>query len=426
MMYAPFWRDFPELSGGLLAGVIILPIFFFGVLKRLKAVTVLDTKLARSRMVDKAKDEFLAAMSHELRTPMNGVLGMAETLRETKLDNQQKEQLHIITRSVESLLHIINDILDYSKLAAKNLTLNLKPIDLKQILTDAQLLMESEASEKGLKLVFNFPENQHQYFMGDADRIRQMVYNLVGNAIKFTEYGKVELDFRISEDQEETLVKLVVTDTGIGIPSNRLESIFGHFEQADSSNTRKYDGTGLGLSISRQLARMMGGDIGVQSEEGNGSVFTASLRLKKCAPPVAVQITSEQPLPDFGFKALVVEDNKFNQVVVLNLLKKIGITCEVAENGKEALEVIGKSEFDLVFMDVRMPIMNGYEATEAIRARTDQIAEIPILALTGEATKSDVARCLDVGMNLHLSKPVRLAMLVESIRSLGIAETVKS
>ena len=426
MMYAPFWRDYPELSGGLLAGVIVLPIFFFGVLKRLKAVTVLETKLARSRIVDKAKDEFLAAMSHEMRTPMNGVLGMAETLRETKLDNQQKEQLHIITRSVESLLHIINDILDYSKLTAKNLTLDLKPMDLKQILTDAQLLMESEASEKGLKLVFNFPENQHQYFLGDAGRIRQMIYNLVGNAIKFTEQGKVELDFQVSEDQEETQVKFVVIDTGIGIPSNRLESIFGHFEQADSSNTRKYDGTGLGLSISRQLARMMGGDIEVQSEEGKGSIFTATLGMKRCKPPVPIQVNSEQTLPDFGFNALVVEDNKFNQVVVLNLLKKIGITCEVAENGKEALEIIGKKEFDLVFMDVRMPIMNGYEATEAIRARTDQVADIPILALTGEATKSDVARCLDVGMNLHLSKPVRLAMLVESIRSLGIAEPVRS
>jgi len=420
MVKAPFWRDFPELSAGLLAGVIVLPVFFFGVLKRLKAVTSLETKLARSRQVDKAKDDFLAAMSHELRTPMNGVLGMAETLRETRLDTQQKEQLHVITRSVESLLHIINDILDYSKLSTKNLTLEAKPFDLKQILRDVQLLMESEASEKGLKLIFQYPATAHRFFKGDAVRVRQMAFNLVGNAIKFTEKGQVDFGCQISENGH---IQLVISDTGIGIAHHRQDAIFGHFEQADSSNTRKYDGTGLGLSISRQLARMMGGDIEVQSEEGKGSVFTATLPLEKAEAPAAVTHTQES-LPDFGFNALVVEDNKFNQVVVLNLLKKIGISCEVAENGKQALEMIGQSAYDLVFMDVRMPIMNGYEATEAIRARGDQIADIPILALTGEATKSDVARCLDVGMNLHLSKPVRLAMLVDSIRSLGIASPV--
>jgi len=426
MFLAPFWRDNPELSGGLLAGVIVLPIFFFSVLRRLKAVNDLETKLAQSRLMDKAKDEFLAAMSHELRTPMNGVLGMAETLRETKLDTQQKEQVHIITRSVESLLHIISDILDYSKLASRNLVLVSKPLDLKQILTDVQLLMESEASEKGLKLIFKYPETDHRFFKGDATRIGQLVFNLVGNAVKFTEHGEVEFGCQIVDEDKGPLIKFVVKDTGIGIPENRLDSIFGHFEQADSSNTRQYDGTGLGLSISRQLARMMGGDIEVESEKGMGSVFTATMRLEKYESPAAAESKSANSLPDFGFNALVVEDNKFNQVVVLNLLKKIGIACEVAENGKQALEMIGQSAFDLVFMDVRMPIMNGYEATEAIRARQDHIADIPILALTGESTKSDVARCLDVGMNLHLSKPVRLAMLVESIRSLGLAEPVGS
>lgn len=426
ILYAPFWSDYPELSGGLLAGAIILPIFFFGVLKRLKNVNDLEMKLAQSRVVDKAKDEFLAAMSHELRTPMNGVLGMAETLRESELDGRQKEQLHIITRSVESLLNIINDILDYSKLTTRNLVLDLKPVDLKETLTDVQLLMESEASEKGLKLIFDYPEDQHRHFIGDGTRIRQMVFNLLGNAIKFTEHGKVEFGCRIIDDGEKSLVQLEFKDTGIGIPQSRLASIFGHFEQADSSTTRKYDGTGLGLSISRQLARLMGGGIEVQSEEGKGSFFTISMMLERAVTPAKNVSEVSEPLPDFGFKALVVEDNKFNQVVVLNLLKKIGISCKVAENGQQALEMIGDSGFDLVFMDVRMPIMNGYEATEAIRARNDHIADIPILALTGEATPSDVARCLHVGMNLHLSKPVRLAMLVKSIQSLGIAAPVTS
>ncbi len=422
LLKAPFWRDFPELSLGLLSGVIILPIFFFGVLNRLKAVTILESELARSRQIDKAKDEFLAAMSHELRTPMNGVLGMAETLVSSPLDSQQKEQVHIITRSVESLLHIINDILDYSKLSNQNLTLQKKPFDLKQVMFDVQLLMESEASEKGLKLVFNYPENVPRHFMGDSTRIRQLAFNLLGNAIKFTEKGRVEFCCQLNLDG---MVQLVIEDTGIGIAEDRLETIFGHFEQVDRSTTRKYDGTGLGLSISRQLARMMGGDITAQSVQGRGSIFTVNLLLERSEAPTK-RIPSPHDLPDFGFKALVVEDNKFNQVVIRNLLKKIGISCEVAENGQQAVDMIGQSECDLVFMDVRMPVMNGYEATQAIRARNDNLANIPILALTGETTKSDKARCLDVGMNLYMSKPVRLVELVDSIQSLEITSTVKN
>ncbi len=424
MIFAPFWKDNLELSLGLLAGVIALPLFFFAVLKRLKSVNDLETELAQSKILDKAKDEFLAAMSHELRTPMNGVLGMAETLRGTNLDNQQKEHVHIITRSVESLLHIINDILDYSKLASQNLVLEYKQMDMKELLSDVQVLMEAEARDKKLKLVLDYPANQPHHFLGDATRIRQMVFNLVSNAIKFTEFGQVEIKCQVIKDGDENLVQISVKDTGIGIPQHRLNAIFDHFEQADSSNTRKYDGTGLGLSISHQLATMMGGGITVESTEGQGSLFTASMRLKKIAMPAEAKSDVSENLPDFGFKALVVEDNKFNQVVVLNLLKKIGISCEVAENGQQALEIISKSDFDLVFMDIRMPIMNGYEATEAIRSRNDQISEIPILALTGEATESDVAKCLEAGMNLHLSKPVRLALLVESIHSLGIAAPV--
>ncbi len=426
VMWAPFWQDNIELSAGLLTGVIVLPIFFFSVLKRLKAITQLEMELNKSRLADKAKDDFLATMSHELRTPMNGVLGMAELLRDTKLDPEQKGKLQIITRSVESLLHIINDILDYSKIASQKLSLEKDPLDLKQILTDVQVLMESAAGEKGLALEFSFAENHHRHFRGDAIRIRQIAFNLLGNAIKFTKKGIIKFHCKVEEDTKNPLVTITVQDTGIGIPAHRQAAIFGHFEQADGSINRKYDGAGLGLAISRQLARMMGGDIEVISEESHGSLFTVTLRLELNETPVQIHAEPEPELEDFGLNALVVEDNKFNQVVVLNMLKKIGISSEVAENGQEALDMIDQAEFDLVFMDVRMPVMNGYEATEAIRARQDELADIPILALTGEATKSDVAKCLASGMNLHLSKPVRLAVLVESIRSLAIGHPVKS
>ncbi len=426
LMWAPFWRENIELSAGLLTGVIVLPIFFFSVLRRLKAITQLEMELSKSRLADKAKNEFLATMSHELRTPMNGVLGMAELLRETQLDSQQKEQLHIITRSVESLLHIINDILDYSNIASRRLTLENDPFDLRQVLTDVQVLMESAAGEKGLALDFSYPDDHHRHFLGDAIRVRQMVFNLLGNAIKFTNKGHVKFHCRVEEDIQGSLITMTVQDTGIGIQANRQAAIFTHFEQADGSTTRKYGGAGLGLSLSRQLARMMGGDIEVVSEEGRGSVFTATMRLERDETPDQNQHHPESELANFGFKALVVEDNKFNQVVVLNMLKKIGITCKIAENGQEALEMLDQAEFDLIFMDVRMPVMNGYEATQAIRAREDQLADIPILALTGEATKSDVAKCLAAGMNLHLSKPVRLAMLVESIHTLRIGSTVSN
>ncbi len=427
VMWAPFWNENLELSAGLLTGVVVLPIFFFSVLKRLKAITMLEVELNKSRLADRAKDDFLATMSHELRTPMNGVLGMAESLRESPLNTNQKEQVHVITRSVESLLHIINDILDYSKIAAQKLTLENDVFDLKQILTDVHILMESTAKEKGLTLEYSYPEDGHQYFRGDAIRIRQMAFNLLGNAIKFTNHGHIKLNCNLEPGKESTLVSISVQDTGIGIPASRQAAIFGHFEQADGSTTRLYEGAGLGLSISRQLARMMGGDIDVISEEGLGSKFTASVRLKKENPPIVKNTPKTEAMhqtTDFKLHALVVEDNKFNQVVVLNMLKKIGVSCLVAENGQEALDMIDKSNFDLVIMDVRMPIMNGYEATKAIRARNDQLANIPILALTGEATKNDVAQCLASGMNLHLSKPVRLAVLVESIKALCIEEAL--
>lgn len=420
LIYNDYWSSHLNLGSGLLLGVIVLPMFFLGVLRRLRQVTALEVELAESKLADRAKDQFLAAMSHEIRTPMNGVLGMAQALRETNLDEEQLGHLEIITRSSESLLHIINDILDYSKIADNNLTLEVIPFDLRQVLADVHHLLLATAESKGLEFRFEYGDDTPRHFRGDPVRVRQIVLNLVGNAIKFTREGYVRLGCEVSQ-REPGRVRLVVEDTGVGIPADRLHAVFKLFEQADNSTTRQFGGTGLGLTISRQLARLMGGDIVVSSCLGEGSTFAVELALAPCEKPVPEPAAvAPAQLPHFGYKALIVEDNRFNQVVLKNLVQRIGIEVDLAENGSEALAMIDQGHYDLVFMDVRMPVMNGYEATREIRARQDRVAKVPILGVTAEATRSDVAKCLAAGMNLHLAKPLRVGDLVEAIKSLDL------
>ncbi len=418
LVFNEFWKEHLEIGSGMLLGVLVLPIFFLSVLRRLKTMSHLQVALAKSRLADKAKDQFLATMSHEIRTPMNGVLGMAETLRATDLDQEQKEHLHIITRSVESLLNIINDILDYSKITSNSLRLESTAFDLKQVLGDVHQLMKSTAETKGIDFIFDYPENGHRNFLGDPTRIRQIVFNLVGNALKFTHKGHVKLACRFNGANGTKNITITIEDTGIGIPADRLAAVFDQFEQADNSTTRQFGGTGLGLAISRTLAIMMGGDVEVSSVLGEGSSFSVSLTLEPCEAQSPALEPEPVALPNYGLRGLVAEDNKFNQVVVKNMLERIGITVDIAENGAEALEMFNEKEYDLIFMDVRMPIMNGYDCTEAIRALNDDRANVPILALTAEATKGDADKCLAVGMNVHLSKPLRIADVVKAINSL--------
>ncbi|MCK9996366.1 MAG: response regulator [Candidatus Krumholzibacteria bacterium] len=418
LIFNDFWKAHMEIGAGMLLGVLVLPIFFLSVLRRLRTMSQLEIALAKSRLADKAKDQFLATMSHEIRTPMNGVLGMAETLRATDLNDDQQEHLHIITRSVESLLHIINDILDYSKITSNSLRLETTRFDLKQVLGDVHLLMKSTAEAKGIDFVFDYPADSHRDFMGDPTRIRQIVFNLVGNAIKFTQKGRVELSCRINKTGGRENVSIQIADTGIGIPTDRLAAVFDQFEQADNSTTRQFGGTGLGLAISRTLAIMMGGDVEVNSVLGQGSTFTVAMTLDECEAKAIQEEPETGALPNFGMRGLVAEDNKFNQVVVKSMLERIGIAVDLAENGEEALELFNRNHYDLVFMDVRMPIMNGYDCTEAIRGRGDDRANVPILALTAEATKSDAEKCLAAGMDVHLSKPLRITEVVKAISSL--------
>jgi len=419
LAFDSYWTANHALGIGLLLGVVVLPVFFLTVLRRLQAVSRLEIELAKSRLADKAKDQFLAAMSHELRTPMNGVLGMAELLKDTNLDEEQREQVDIITRSVDSLLNVINDILDYSKISANRLTLESVPFDLKQVLTDVYLLLGPTAEDKGVDLLFTYPEDAPRGFRGDPTRVRQIAFNLVGNAVKFTLEGSVRLACAVAPHRSRGNVVLTVTDTGIGIPADRQAAIFDVFEQVDNSVTRKFGGSGLGLAISRQLAELMDGEISVQSELGKGSTFTMTVTLPPCELSPTRAPADDTPLPSYGLHALVVEDNPFNQMVTRKTLLKVGITADVAGDGAVALAMLDQRVYDLVFMDVRMPVMDGYEATRRIRARSDAQARVPILALTAEATVKARERCLNAGMDGYLAKPVRIGQIVEAIEAVG-------
>ncbi len=410
-----YWAQNQALGVGLLIGVIVLPVFFLTVLKRLQAVSRLEVELAKSRLADKAKDEFLATMSHELRTPMNGVLGMAELLKDSVLDRQQREQVDVITRSVDSLLNIINDILDYSKISANRLTLEAIPFNLERVLADVYRLLATTAEAQGISLHFEYPDVELRGFLGDPTRVRQIALNLVGNAIKFTPAGGVRLRCRVVPDRSRGNVIMEVADTGIGIPANRHEAIFDVFEQVDNSVTRQHGGSGLGLAISQQLAQMMGGEITVRSEVGAGSTFTVSLSLPPAEMPMAKSEPATRDLPRFKLRALVVEDNPFNQMVTKQTLLKLGIASKVAENGAVALEMIDAADYDIVFMDIRMPVMDGYEASRRIRARGDARAGIPIIAITAEATSQAQEQCLAAGMTDYLAKPLRMDRMAAAI-----------
>ena len=415
LVFSDYWIQNKELGLGLLLGVVVLPVFFLTVLRRLRKVSRLEVELAKSRLADKAKDQFLATMSHELRTPMNGVLGMAELLQDTNLDSQQREQVDIITRSVDSLLNIINDILDYSRISANRLTLEEVPFDLKQVLTDVYQLLGPTAEDKGIDLFFSCPDDVEYGFRGDPTRVRQIAFNLVGNAIKFTSRGRATLDCSVDLHRDHGHITLTVSDTGIGIPEERLAAIFDVFEQVDSSVSRKYGGSGLGLAICRQLTEMMGGEILARSTEGEGSVFIVKLQLPRCELPASAEAPRKFESHDYGLHALVVEDNPFNQMITRQTLVKLGIDADIAENGAVALEMIERCAYDLVFMDIRMPVMDGYEATRRIRARQGVVAAVPILALTAEATAKTRERCRAAGMDGYLTKPLRIAKIAEAI-----------
>ncbi len=361
----------------------------------------------------RAKSEFLANMSHELRTPMNGVIGMTDLALDTTLTEEQREYLEMVKTSAASLLTILNDILDFSKIEAGKLTLDPIAFPLRDNVGEAVRTLALLAHQKGLELVWRVAPDAPHCVVGDAGRLRQVVVNLVGNAIKFTEHGEVAVEVEVEKWAEDVIcLHFAVRDTGIGIPADKQQLIFAPFSQADGSMTRKYGGTGLGLTISSQLVTMMGGRLWVESAEGCGSTFhfTVQVGVQREAAGKATPV--QPPAASFERKGqlsiLLAEDNVVNQKLAVRLLEKWGHQVVVVGNGKEALAVLEQQRFDVVLMDVQMPEMDGLEATATIRAREQATnRRLPIIAMTAHAMKGDQERCLAAGMDGYLTKPLQ-------------------
>jgi signal transduction histidine kinase/ActR/RegA family two-component response regulator len=363
----------------------------------------------------RVKTEFLATMSHEIRTPMNGVLGFARLLRHTELSAEQRDYLDTIEKSGNALLILLNDILDFSSIEAERLALHHGAFNPKECIEAVIKLMAPEAKRKGLRLTFDYPDKDATWLAGDESRLRQVMLNLVSNAVKFSDQGEVTINVELQRaDVGYRALKIEVKDSGIGISKEMQEKLFNPFTQGDSSSTRKYGGTGLGLAICKRLVNLMGGEIGVDSEPGMGATFWVTVTLPETPAVVSAGQQADEShstaaaessaAPHFSGHVLLVEDETSNQLLAKIILEQLGFDVIIASNGKEAIQKLKQARYDLVLMDWQMPEMDGYQATEIIRSEGQ---DIPIIAVTANAMSYDRQRCIDTGMNDYIAKPFK-------------------
>jgi signal transduction histidine kinase/AmiR/NasT family two-component response regulator len=379
---------------------------------------------------NQAKSTFLATMSHEMRTPMNGVVGTAELLEREPLNERQKRLVGTVRRSATALLRIIDDVLDFSKIEAGRMELEEAPFSLRALVTGTIETLSVQVENKGLALHTTIEPRTPDLLLADATRLRQILFNLVGNAAKFTDVGHITVRVRaVGADDKTVTLALSVSDTGIGMDRRQQERLFKPFSQADSSTTRRYGGTGLGLSIVRRLAELMNGSVAVESAPGRGSTFTVTMKVKRASETsmdgVAEETGRDQwPLPATGVRVLAVDDNDINLEVLVGQFTILGVPLDTASNGIEALTLWRNRHYALLLTDIHMPDMDGFELTRQIRAEESATADrprTPILALTANALKGEAERCLAAGMDGYLTKPLTLERLREAVARQAIA-----
>lgn len=389
-----------------------------------KLVETLRSMLFQTQEVSRMKGEFLANMSHEIRTPINAIIGMSHlSLRDSEIPPKQRDYLEKIQTAAKSLLGVINDILDISKIEAGKLTLENTTFDLRKLLEDTFSIHQISASSKSVTLSLDCAPNVPRFLIGDPLRIGQILHNLIANALKFTEKGGIHVTCQaLDENDDDALIRIEVSDTGIGMSLDTIENLFKPFTQADASISRKFGGTGLGLAICRSLLEMMGGELSAESVLGKGSTFTVTLRLAiDCTR--SEEVREKVPTAD-DFERLnledkvilIAEDNLINQMILEELIAPCKATIVVAENGREALKVVRERHIDLVFMDMQMPVMDGLHATEEIRAFLSK-DELPIVAVSANAMKEDREEALFRGMNHYITKPIEISQLYEALKT---------
>lgn len=373
----------------------------------------LEVEKAKAENATRAKSMFLASMSHEIRTPLNGIVGMIEILKHTQNKEKIEEYLEIIEISADNLLNIINDILDFSKIESDQIELEEIPFNFRDELNNVVKLLGLKASSKRLLLTAEVDDNIPAVLIGDSVRLKQIFINLVNNALKFTEEGFVKIKASVETMQDDHIyLKCSVTDSGIGITTAGKERLFKEFSQSEKSTTRKYGGSGLGLAISKKLTELMNGKIGVDSEPGKGSEFWFTFKMQISADD-SIQVSKKAKVsqsPSKSLNVLLVDDNAINRKVAMFTLQKLGHRVESAEDGQEAVDKFLSGNFDVILMDIQMPVMDGYQATLEIRKLQEEsvdVSESRIIAMTANAEKGEMEKCIDLGMDDYISKPFK-------------------